>query len=136
MTDESGAPSIVTSGGLRLLFDDDRKEITVVTPGNNRITLSDEAKSISLQDSNGNSVLLSPDGIRLDSPMDIVFNARGRIALSAVGEIALKATQDVKVSGLNVTNTAQVGFTGKGNATAELSASGQTTVKGGIVMIN
>jgi hypothetical protein len=37
---------------------------------------------------------------------------------------------------MNVNHTANVGFSAKGNATAELSASAQTTVKGGIVMIN
>jgi hypothetical protein len=42
----------------------------------------------------------------------------------------------VKVDGLNVSCTAQVGFTGKGSASAELSASGQTTVKGALVLIN
>jgi hypothetical protein len=37
---------------------------------------------------------------------------------------------------LNVQATAQVGLTAKGTASAELSASGQTTVKGAMVMIN
>jgi hypothetical protein len=48
----------------------------------------------------------------------------------------MAAQADVKVSGLNVTHTAQVGFSAKGSATAELSASGQTTVRGALVMIN
>jgi hypothetical protein len=43
---------------------------------------------------------------------------------------------DLKASGMNVACEAQVGFTGKGSATAELSAAGQTTVKGALVMIN
>jgi hypothetical protein len=37
---------------------------------------------------------------------------------------------------VNVSCEALAGFTGKGAATAELSASGQTTIKGAIVMIN
>ncbi len=45
-------------------------------------------------------------------------------------------TQDATVKGMNVTCQANTGFTGKGGATAELSAGGQTTVKGGVVMIN
>jgi hypothetical protein len=40
------------------------------------------------------------------------------------------------VEGLNITNTAKVGFTAKGSASAEISASGQTIVKGAMVMIN
>jgi hypothetical protein len=53
-----------------------------------------------------------------------------------VGAITLDSKADVKASGMNVQCEAKVGFTGKGNATAELSASGQTTVKGAMVMIN
>jgi len=37
---------------------------------------------------------------------------------------------------LNITQIANVAFTAKGTATAELSASGQTTVKGAMVLIN
>ena len=42
----------------------------------------------------------------------------------------------VKVEGLNVACEAQVGLTAKGSASAELSAAGQTTVKGAMVLIN
>ena len=48
----------------------------------------------------------------------------------------MKSEADVNVEGMNVNHTASAGFTAKGNATAELSASGQTTVKGAMVMIN
>ncbi|MNY25425.1 hypothetical protein D3C86_1592090 [compost metagenome] len=50
--------------------------------------------------------------------------------------IELAAQADVKATGLNVQCEAQVGFSGKGAATAELSASGQTIVQGAMVMIN
>ena len=43
---------------------------------------------------------------------------------------------DVAVAGLNVNLEAQVGFVGKGGANAEMSSSGQTVVKGTMVMIN
>ena len=42
----------------------------------------------------------------------------------------------MKTAGLNVNCEAQVGFVAKGTATAEVSAAGQTTVKGAMVMIN
>ncbi|MGA2889700.1 MAG: type VI secretion system tip protein VgrG [Terracidiphilus sp.] len=136
LTAENNTKAIVTRGNLRLIFDEDKKVVTIITPANNQIVVSDDTKSITLQDQNGNKAQLSPDGILLDSPKDIVVKAQGKISMSAVGEISIAAQADVKVSGLNVTNTAQVGFTGKGSATAELSASGQTTVKGALVMIN
>ena len=49
---------------------------------------------------------------------------------------SIAAKQDVSLEGLNVKVQAKVGASVKGNATAELSASGQTTVKGAMVMIN
>jgi hypothetical protein len=79
---------------------------------------------------------LNSSGILLDSPKDIQITAKGKISISATGAIETSSKADVSVSGQNVNNTAQIGFVAKGNATAEISASGQTTVKGAMVMIN
>lgn len=128
--------TIVTKSKLKVTFDDEKKVITIVTPGGNSITISDDAKSIELKDQNSNSIKMSSDGINLESAKDISIKATGNITLNATGKLTMSATQDAALSGMNVNLTAQVGFTGKGNATAEVSASGQTTVKGGIVMIN
>jgi hypothetical protein len=81
-------------------------------------------------------VKLSEAGIDCDSPYDITLTAQGSIRMSANVSIELTAQADVKAAGLNVQCEAQVGFTGKGGATAELSAAGQTTVQGAMVMIN
>jgi hypothetical protein len=42
----------------------------------------------------------------------------------------------MKLAGLNVSASAQAGFKAQGTASAELSAAGQTSVKGALVMIN
>ncbi len=136
LTAENYLKQFTTKGELRMTFDDENKVITIVTPNENQIVISDDGKSITLEDENSNKVELSASGILLDSPKDITLKATGNISLTATQEISLKATTDVKVAGANISNTADIGFVGKGNATAELSASGQTTVKGGIVMIN
>jgi Rhs element Vgr protein len=120
----------------KIELDEKDKIITITTPGNNKMVYSDKDQSILIQDQNNNSVKLSSAGIALDSPYDIKLTAKGGITLSAVNAINITAQADVKASGLNVSCEAQVGFTGKGSATAELSASGQTTVKGAMVMIN
>lgn len=120
-----------------MTFDDDKKIITLVTPGNNTVVISDDGKSILLQDQNSNKVELNPDGITLDSPKDIVINAKGGINITAVNNIQIKSSgADIQAQALNIQHSANVGFTAKGAATAELSASGQTTVKGAMVMIN
>lgn len=136
LTAENYTKAIVTRSKLRLIFDDEKKVVTVITPANNKIVVSDDTKSILLEDQNGNIARLDPSGILLDTPKDVIVNAKGKIAMSALGEISLTAQADVKVTGLNVSNTANVAFTAKGSATAELSAAGQTTVKGALVMIN
>lgn len=136
LTAENNTKAIVTRSKLRIEFDEDKKVVTILTPGNNKVVISDDAKSITLQDQNDNKLTLSPDGIALDSPKDITLTAKGKITLDAVGEIGVASKADIKQTGLNISCTANVGFTAKGSASAELSASGQTTVKGAMVMIN
>jgi hypothetical protein len=76
-----------------------------------------------------------------DSSMEI--DAQGNMTLSAK-KITIKADTDVEISGVNVTLKASAKLAGSasgqlqmaGTAQAELSSSGQTAVKGSIVMIN
>jgi len=128
--------AIVTRARHVLAFDEKNKTITVTTPAKNQIVLDDTGESILVQDQHGNSVKLSATGIACTSPKDITLTAQGSIRLSADMSIELAAQADVKATGLNVQCEAQVGFSGKGAATAELSASGQTIVQGAMVMIN
>lgn len=136
LTADNFTKAIWTKGMLKVEFDDDKKVITIITPAKNSIVLSDDGKSICLSDQNGNKMEMNQDGIRLDSPKDIVLNAKGKISITAVANIESTATADIKNEGLNINNNAKVGFVAKGSATAELSAAGQTTVKGAMVMIN
>jgi Rhs element Vgr protein len=136
-TDENNyIKSLTTKSKLKISFDDDKKITKIETPGGNSFMLSDDAKSIEVVDQNGNSLKMTSSGIVLNSGKDITISATGNITLNATGKLNLTATQDVAVTGMNISNTANMGFTAKGNATAEVSAAGQTTVKGGIVMIN
>jgi Rhs element Vgr protein len=128
--------AIVTRCKHKIEFDEKDKIITVTTPGANKVILSDKDKSIQLLDENGNKVELTPSGISLSSPKDIKLTAKGGIELDAVNAVSITSKADVKSQGLNIACSAQVGFTAKGAATAELSATGQTTVKGAMVMIN
>ena len=76
--------------------------------------------SVILVDKFKNTIQLGVNGISLISNTDLNISAKGNIIIEA----------------LNVTINAEVGVTVKGNATAELSASMQTIVKGAMVMIN
>jgi Rhs element Vgr protein len=136
LTAENNTKAIVTRCKAKIEFDDENKIITVMTPAKNKVVLSDQDKSILLLDQNNNRAELNPGGITLDSPKDIKVKANGTITLDAVGAISITSQADVKSAGLNVLCEGQVGFTGKGSATAELSASGETVVRGAMVMIN
>ncbi len=133
---ENNTKALVTRCKSKIEFDEDMKTITITTPANNRVVISDDGRSILLHDQNDNKVELNPSGITLDSPKDIKLNAKGGITLDAVDTISIVSKADVKGAGLNVSCEAQVAFTAKGHARAELSAAGQTVVKGAMVMIN
>lgn len=128
--------ALVTREKMRIEFDEEKKIITVATPGKNTVELSDDGKHIKLTDPNKNEITMDKDGITLSSTKDITLKAKGNIKLDATMKLSGTAKQDVSLEGLNVKVQAKVGATVKGNATAELSASGQTTVKGAMVMIN
>ncbi len=136
LTADNFIKSIVTRSELKLEFDDEKKITTIITPGDNKIVISDEDKSIVLQDQNSNKVELNPDGILLDSPKDIKITAKGKVIIDAAGGLDASSKGDVNMEGSNVNISAKIALTAKGNASSELSSSGQTTVKGTMVMIN
>lgn len=133
---DNSAKAIVTRSKLKLEFDEKNKVITVTTEAGNRVVLSDQDQSILLLDQNRNRVELTPGGITIDTPKDLKLKAKGSITLDAKGGVAIAAEADVKVRGMIVSCEAEASFVGKGAASAELSAAGQTTVRGTVVMIN
>lgn len=128
--------AIISPEKLMLEFDDEKKIITLTTPGKNVLTISDDAKGITLKDQNDNELVMNDSGIKLTSAKDIILKAKGNISLEATGKVDIKATQDATLKGMNVTATAQTSLKVSGSASAEISASGQTSVKGAMVMIN
>lgn len=133
---DNNIKGILTRSKLKIEFDDKKKETTVETPGGNKVVLSDDNKSIILHDQNRNKVELTKEGISLDSSKDIEIRSGGKVIIKGATGVDISSPMDAKMSGLNVSLSADVGIKAKGKATAELSASGQTTVKGAMVMIN
>lgn len=136
LTSDNFKKAIVSKEKLTLEFDDEKKIITIKTPGANSIVISDDAKSITIADQNKNKICLSDSGILIDSGKDITLKAKGKITLDATDAVSIGSKADVTTKGNNVNITANMGATVKGNATAEFSASGNTTIKGAMVMIN
>ncbi|MCB0549807.1 MAG: type VI secretion system tip protein VgrG [Phaeodactylibacter sp.] len=112
-TDENHEKGFVTRSGMKWLFNDDKKNVLLETPDGNKILVSGEDQSIQLEDQNGNKITMDSSGITIESARDI----------------NLKASQgDINIEGINLK--------AKGNGTAEFSAGGTTTLKGGLVQIN
>lgn len=128
--------AIVSREDLKIEINDEDKILTISTPGENSIVLSDKDKSIVLTDQNGNTVTMDAGGITLESGKDITIKAGGKLTMTGSQGVNASSDADVSVKGLNVNAEGQVGATLKGGASAELSAGGQTVVKGAMVMIN
>jgi Rhs element Vgr protein len=133
---KNNTKAIVTREKMKIEFDEEKKVITILTPGKNTVTISDDAKGIKLEDQNSNVVELNDSGISMSSPKDIKIDAKGKVSISAMSNVEIKSNATVDVKGMTVQGAADTSLTMKGNASAELSASGQTTVKGAMVMIN
>ena len=134
---ENPKKAIVSKEKLMIEFDDKDKILTIETPGSNSFILSDKDKGIEIKDANGNSIKMSSSGIEINSNKAVNIKSGQKVTIEGGTGIDVKASGgDVSVKGLNVTNEAQIKFSGKGTAQAELNASGQVTVKGAVVMIN
>lgn len=132
---KNNTKTIVTKNQLKIMLDEEKKIITLETPGNNKVVLDDDAKQILFSDANRNKICMDKNGITIESGKDLICKAQGKVKIEGMG-IESKSKQDTKINGLNIEASAQVGIKVKGSATAELSASGQTVVKGAMVMIN
>lgn len=128
--------ALMTKGKLEIYFDDKDKIIEIRTPGKHLIKMDDKSGAISIQDSNKNTVSLSKGGIALDSGSNIKITAKGNINIAANGNLALSAKANATMEGLQVEHKAQAKFAARGNAQAEVVASGILTVRGALVKIN
>lgn len=111
-SDDNHEKGFVTRSGMKWLFNDERNNVLLGTPDGNSLEISGENQSITLEDQHGNKIVMDSNGIRIESTKEIVIKAS--TSLNAEGNT-------VKVSG---------------QSTAEFSASGTNTIKGGLVQIN
>lgn len=79
---------------------------------------------------------MNDNGIQIESAKELVLKAKTNIVINAGADLDMKAKTNVNLKGMNIEANADTQMTLKGNAKAELSASGQTVVKGAMVMIN
>ena len=136
-SDDNHEKGFITRDALKLLFNDEKKLVTIETPNGNVLSMSDEDGGIALEDENGNSIIMNADGIALQdgNRNSIIMNTDG-IALESGKDLVIKSQSDIKIEGINVEASAQAQLKGEGSAGAEISANGNTVIKGAMVMIN
>lgn len=112
----------ITKSKIKFLIDDKKKIVTIETPGKNTIIIDDDKKSITLKDQNKNKIVMDDKGVLIDTPKDFVVKAKGKITLDATKDLSASSKSGKAVI--------------KGTSSAELSASGTTTVKGAMLKLN
>lgn len=120
ITDDNHVKGFFSRENIQLLFDDEKIAFSVETPEGNKLLLSEDEKGITLEDQNGNTIVMNDQGITVESKK----------------ALTLKAAQDISIEGNNVNIKANAQLVAKGTASAEVSASGNTVIKGGMVQIN
>lgn len=135
--EQNNIKAVVTRTKMKIEFQEDKKIITITTPGNNQVVLSDDDKSIKLSDQNNNVIKMSADGIDINSAAAITIKAATTMTLEASTGASLKVSGgDFSAQAMNISNEAQLSYKAQGNATAQLTASGEVKIQGAIVMIN
>ena len=120
ITDENHQKGFFSRENIQLLFDDEKKSLLMETPGGNKLLISDDEKGVSLEDQNGNTIVMNDQGITIESKKNLT----------------LKASHDISIEGMNVNVKANAQLVAQGTSSTEVSASGNTVIKGGLVQIN
>lgn len=110
----------VTRSEMKMIFNDENKSLIIETPAGKKITIDDTAGILQLEDEHNNKIKMDQNGIEIQAGKDLI----------------MKAQKEVKIEGLNITNTANSNFKAQGQTRSELTASGEVVVNGGVVRIN
>lgn len=134
--EDNNQKAIVTRSHMKLLFEEDKKDITLTTPGENYLKISDDQRSITLEDQHGNKIVMDQNGILIDSPKTITVNAGQKIDMDAVSSFTAKGSS-IELKG----KSGSALLDGATNAklkgqTADVKATGITNIKGSIVKLN
>ena len=139
-----------TPSGIELLMHDEEEKhkVTLTMPSGAALVLDDEAQKVELRDKESKNALLmdlKEGGITLQAAKKIELSAgKAALTIEESGNITAKGEGKVAVQGANIEAKASAGLTLEGgsqaavksNGTLELTASGNTTVKGLMVNIN
>ena len=144
---ETSQETLITSGDTRFFMDKDQVELSV---GDSKITMKKNGdvtiscKNLTV-DASGKIDMASKTDTTIDAGAGFTAKSKANTLIDAGANIDLKGKANATVqAGANLTAKGSVNaqveggvaLTAKGGASATLQASGQTAVKGAIVMIN
>jgi len=133
---DNNTKGIITREKLKLLFEEEDKNIVLETPNGNTIILSDKDKKITIKDEHDNKIEMSSSGILFDSAKNIELKAKQNITIkSDSGKVEVKAGSELKMEGQTVKQKSNGPFEAQG-AMMTLKATGINTIKGAMVKIN
>lgn len=75
---------IVTKEGVKLIFDDNKKELSIIVPassGEQKIVLSNDAGTIEISDGSQNKITMGSSGIKLDAASGIEITSQGTVKI-------------------------------------------------------
>jgi Rhs element Vgr protein len=135
LSDDNHKKGYISREKMKLVFDDENKNITIETPGGNKVLMSEEDEKIHLEDQSGNKITMNADGVTIESIKDIILKASGDVKTEGVN-LEMKGSGDWKAEGANleIKGSSATKITGPG--TSELSLSGTAALKGAVVNIN
>lgn len=134
---QNSMKGIVSKSTLRMLFDDQNKILSLVTPGNNSVVLDDQHQRLELKDGNGNSIVMSASGIAITTQGTISLKADQQVTAQGDTGVALQSSGgDFSAKAVNIAQTANMNYSAKGTAQAEVQGGLQLTLKAAMVMIN
>jgi Rhs element Vgr protein len=119
-TSDNDVKGIHTRSKMKWEFDDKKKSITIETPAGKIITMDEDAGKIEIVDENKNKITMDSKGIIIES----------------ASAMTLKAATEMKFEAAQISGAASATLKMEGSASAEVSSSGNMTVKGAMVMIN
>lgn len=129
--------AIVSRNKMMIEFNEEKETLSILTSNGNKIILDDNNSHIGIADCNGNEIKISDNGLLLSSESDIKINSSNKVSIEGKAGVSISSSLDnVDLNGMNITHDAKGAFKAQGAASCEVSASGQTTIKGAMVMIN
>lgn len=102
-SDDNHHKGFFSRSGIKLLFDDDKKELQLASPQGNSLLISDDKQGIIIADQHGNEITLDRQGITIKSAKDIKIQAASQLKMDGL-DASLNSLGGVDVSAASILN--------------------------------